>query len=575
MTLGPQSIGIGPQEIGGGGGGSEAIDYSVAQASITHPSPAILVPVTGTGDPDLNPVDGGYVPVLDEYTIALEEGSGLTVLPDGRIQFNRDGVAVVSAYADVAHSSNNSTAGATFVLYRGAATVFSGRSVHARLPNAGDIGNISGAGSLSVLSGDILGIAFASDITGNLSIRTSSVVIQLLDNTEMTASSETRSNYVLVRQKSDFPNPVGGVITLASNTDYEINGSIDLTGDRIELSGSNVIFGQNPELDILLTSNATSLIEGRDSGLISDNLAFVNTTGPVFDVADLTTPSTNSVFISGCVISNSLSVGSFTDLLIVQFEKNAFQSLSDGVKISGANNTGVRFNGNIVENTVTGTLIDLGVSVTQAISADHNFIESSVGLVFLSGAVDSGNISATGQGTVISNTTFGGNLPTITGIAIGDIRWEFATNNTIADSVNSGLLQFSGNGTNTIIGSSGTDVKIAGTYSSGNLLRYESPVNGTLRYVGGKAVNSIISVTATCEVVAFISTTEVRFRIYLNGSPLAGAQVTTTASSGDLISASITSNTILQNGDEIEVYVSNLGSTQNILVTDLTVSSTS
>jgi len=175
MTLGPQSMGIGPQPIGG----SAPIDYSVAQSSITHPSPAILVPVTGTGDPDLNPVDGGYVPVLNEYSIALEEGNGITVLPDGRLQFNRDGVAVVTAYADISHSSNNSTAGATFVLYRGGATVFSGRSVHARLPNAGDIGNVSGVGSLNVLSGDILGVAFASDITGSLSIRTSSLVAQL------------------------------------------------------------------------------------------------------------------------------------------------------------------------------------------------------------------------------------------------------------------------------------------------------------------------------------------------------------------------------------------------------------
>ncbi len=161
-------------------GNSLSGSSGIAQVSVTHPSPPVLVAVTGTGDPDLNPANGGYVPVLNEYTEQLVEGSGITVLPDGRFEFLRDATVLVNAYADISHSANNSTASATFVLYRGPATVFSSRAVHARLPSQGDIGNLSWAGSLNVLAGDRLGVAFASDVTGNVSIRASSVIAQIL-----------------------------------------------------------------------------------------------------------------------------------------------------------------------------------------------------------------------------------------------------------------------------------------------------------------------------------------------------------------------------------------------------------
>jgi hypothetical protein len=48
------------------------------------------------------------------------------------------------------------------------------------MPNAGDIGNLSGAGSLAVVTGDIIGVALASDVTGTISVRASSLVFQFI-----------------------------------------------------------------------------------------------------------------------------------------------------------------------------------------------------------------------------------------------------------------------------------------------------------------------------------------------------------------------------------------------------------
>lgn len=173
MTTGPQPIGTGPTGLGGG-----SLRQSVCQVSITHPSPAYTVAVTGTGDDDLNPdtYSSSFVTMLNGYEEALNEGGVFTVDPDGRVRMLTNALVTITAYADLEHSANNSTAGAVFSIERGASTILSPRSVHGRLPNAGNIANLAGGGALHALAGDIIGIAIASDITGTISVRASSIV---------------------------------------------------------------------------------------------------------------------------------------------------------------------------------------------------------------------------------------------------------------------------------------------------------------------------------------------------------------------------------------------------------------
>lgn len=151
---------------------------NVCQVSITHPDPAVTVSVTGTGNADLNPADGGFISILNSYTEALNEGTAFTVLADGRVQVNQSGVVVINGYSDISHTSNGTTVGAAFTIERNTVTTLSPRSVHARMPNAGNIGNLSGVGSLSAQAGDIIGLALASDVTGAISIRASSLVYE-------------------------------------------------------------------------------------------------------------------------------------------------------------------------------------------------------------------------------------------------------------------------------------------------------------------------------------------------------------------------------------------------------------
>lgn len=156
-----------------------SLPIGVLQISVTEPVVPADIVVVGTNDTSLIP-PAGYVPVLGKYLPVFVSGTALEASADGLALVMRDTVIYVSAYVDVTHSVGSSTVGVVFFIQRGASIIYSGRAVHERVPNGGDIGNIAGSGMLSALAGDKIGIALASDKSGTVRIRTSSIVLQAL-----------------------------------------------------------------------------------------------------------------------------------------------------------------------------------------------------------------------------------------------------------------------------------------------------------------------------------------------------------------------------------------------------------
>jgi hypothetical protein len=74
-------------------------------------------------------------------------------------------------------------------------------------------------------------------------------------------------NIIFVSIKSDLPTPINGVIYLEENLTYYITAHIDLTGDRIETSGPNVVIlgssSENCSLSSTGIPNGTPLITSR------------------------------------------------------------------------------------------------------------------------------------------------------------------------------------------------------------------------------------------------------------------------------------------------------------------------
>lgn len=150
------------------------------QVAITYPDPAVVIAVTGTGDPELNPVDGGFVSVENAFESNLFFGDTFEFTTDGRIKVLRPGKFKISAYMDLTHSVNNATVGVTATIERATVLNLSGRSIHAKFLNAGQIANLVGIVAFDALADDIIGIAVASDLTGNITFTSSIICLEYM-----------------------------------------------------------------------------------------------------------------------------------------------------------------------------------------------------------------------------------------------------------------------------------------------------------------------------------------------------------------------------------------------------------
>lgn len=390
-------------------------------------------------------------------------------------------------------------------------------------------------------------------------------------STDIPPVGPTLSRYVLVKTKNDFPAPASGIITLDFNTNYEINGTIDLTGDRIQCNGSNKIFGINPRTDVLLTDNAVSLIAAQDAGFIGDNIGLSNPSGLVFQFQD-TVVNTNNLFLRGCVVAGFQKLASCQNLLLVDIEKCGFQDGNDGISFDGTFSEGVRITGNVIEDTVQGTLVDLGTSTFGALSLDHNFVKSNAGLVFLSGLADSGNIPIGSQASVISNITFGGNTPAIVGVSFTDLRYDFQINNTIPDSSPIGSMYAQDNNSTTSINFVSVPVLMnVSTTAGANIQRFEMTGNNVLKYIGQKTFYGLATVSATIErSFALFGSKYVRVYVYQNGTAVDGGSQGLEV---DTIARSVTTlaDVVIQPNDEFSIYVSNETDSDDLVVTQLQV----
>lgn len=86
--------------------------------------------------------------------------------------------------------------------------------------------------------------------------------------TELYGLVGAESSFSFVNSKDDFPDAVGGVITLPAGSSYYITTAVDLTGDRLDCAGKCAIVGSSPEI-----SQLTSTGLGAGVPLISSNFS--------------------------------------------------------------------------------------------------------------------------------------------------------------------------------------------------------------------------------------------------------------------------------------------------------------
>lgn len=528
-------------------------------------------------------------PTAENTSIQVEFGPAqllasdpVNLLADGSVICNINGTYTFNV---TMAAGRTGAASVSWIYARALINGFQGAgSALAKLDNANVVIPLQFSFNLDMSAGQILTVEIYRDSDGNNSggliagipnlagwnnASCAAITVSRLIPTEG-GSTTDRDQYKLVKSPADLPDPVGTVIEAELNFDYELNGTIDISPNTFKLNGSNKIFGLNPRTDILTTSSVNPLISGTNAGLICEDvtLSKIGAQGDLLAITD-TSPNSSSLFIQSCVLTNCSSIGELTALQLVDIEKSALTQAQGGIRFGNGFVEGVRFTGNIIEDTVTGDLVDFGIATFGAASLDHNFLNPSSSVNFLKGQPNSANMPVGSQCSVISNISYGSETADLVGVQYGDDRYYFIANNTIPDSRPTGSLFMSNNGVSTVPLGTGIPVKVAGVTTAGdNIQLFTMTGNNTLRYDGEKILSATATYSITVRRTSGSGTRLVNFYIYKNGSPINGAVQAMEVDNRER-SLTVITDDLISKDDSFELWLSNEDNDNEMTVTSL------
>ncbi|WP_372857619.1 hypothetical protein [Pseudoalteromonas sp.] len=366
------------------------------------------------------------------------------------------------------------------------------------------------------------------------------------------------SKTVVVSTINDFPDSVGGVITLAPDTDYLIASDIT-TAHRFMVSNPNTIRAASSQMVELKYTGTGDMFTGVDPNFKVVNITLSAPSGTVFN-----TTSPSGLGIVQMVESNIQEcqfIGTMDGNFITRFTNVAFEDIqAGGITFTGAHNilvidVGVAFLGG-------GSLIDLGTATFNTVSVfGGNIATSAVGTVFLSGAANSANINVGGLGAVINNSGFGSGAA-LSGITTDDARWNFQANNNIPNTRPDGLLSFQ-TPTTTVLAAA-TPKLITGTWVVQRTSQMTGTAAGRITYNGER--NVTVPISATLSIVPVSGTNKV-VNVYFakNGSVITASKISAVISSGSARNLAVNWQDSLAGNDYYEVFI------ESVDGTDLTV----
>lgn len=357
---------------------------------------------------------------------------------------------------------------------------------------------------------------------------------------------------VVVSQESDFPAAIGGVITLANDTDYLVVNDIS-TANRFVVGRPTSLRASTSQMVSLTYTGTGNMFSGVDSSFKVVGITLSCPNGTLFDFTAPSLPSLLQLVesnIAECDIAGEIN-GNF----ITRFTNVAFEDIkTNGLLLSGTNNI-------LVFDTVVaflngGTLLDFGTSTFQSVTISNNVIaDSAVGTTFASGLANSGNIVVGGLGTIVNNKGFGSGNP-LSGITSKDTRWVFDLNNTIPDTRNDGLVYTENNALVTTIPAVSTYVKVNAVFTEEDVSRFTSDATGRLTYIGEVSARLPIDVAASV-LMSSAGDKQVNICIGVNGTVLTQTCVQVTASSSKAGAGSCIWQYDFQPNDYVEVFISN------------------
>lgn len=341
---------------------------------------------------------------------------------------------------------------------------------------------------------------------------------------EITPGSIANVQYIY--KESDFPNPVGGVITL-ENKAYNIVGLVSVDNKIKPPSGNACrIFSDNAGSNGLNYTGTGALFENvaLDGGVFTiDNLICNAPAGIIFDIASATS---GIVSVTTSSLTNALDLGQILTVGI-SIKFNAIQDFDQGLSFSG--NNGLSFSENSILNTrnAVGCIFVEVKGAQKQILINDNFIDTSGAneTIFDIDAVSTTTGAvAVGNGVDISS---GGVVFDPAGKDQTDIDWKFSANAGIPDSastcgmcvpagVPAAIVTITDIGVPVVINDASTGE--TNIWDLSDQERFEIDVStGTITYIGNDTAAFQVNARATVEKTGG-GTDRVSLFVLINGS---------------------------------------------------------
>lgn len=378
-----------------------------------------------------------------------------------------------------------------------------------------------------------------------------------------------------VTNVSQFPTPVGNVITIVPGSTYRIVGDVDLEGNRLVCPGPTAILGNAPETSTL-----------RSTGLPAGEI-MISAQGN-FECREITV---------GCPVDTTLlevidGLESILDLIHVNFGSDveavgtiglldgyadmnifdcAFHNIDDGLTITGTVNR-VTINRCTFNTTIGGG--NAYLTLADQLIVNKRFTIANSDFVIPAGAFGIVNIPGStipDEGLFFNGLSFSGAGTYITPINPGDAFARFENCIGVNNSLTRGSLSMIGNAVVTDINLQNTPVKIAGiTNDSEFNERFIMPLDNRLTFTGIRS--GIFQFTANA---ALLGNNGLVFQIaaFVNGMTEVTESIGVATTDGTTRATPVTSQALisLDPNEFVELFIENTTSDVDVTVQNLNI----
>lgn len=372
-------------------------------------------------------------------------------------------------------------------------------------------------------------------------------------------------DYVWVSSVDDLPAPVAGVITLADNATYFVQGTVDLLGNRLVAGQNTTILGGSSENCRLKSTGLTG------TALLSSAWSLpmrgLTIEADVALALDADGNANQALDWFGVNFTDCPTVGTIANYSNFIASDCAWLNAA-GMTFDGSIGT-IGFSQCIFDGRSASTIITLPATLT--LTRRFRIIYSA--FVVLSGETGiNASTSATipVEGYILDTVNFGGGGTYTAGVANTDNKALWIANRGVKNSAEIGFLTMSANATATTISDTGVAVKAAGTTTLQAVSqKFTSPESNRLTYGGAITRDFRILASATCTAAA---NNVIGLYIAKNDTPLSSSEQYITANSGGRAEGGNVQTVVeLATGDYVEFFVENDTAATNITVTDLSV----